>query len=113
MSEALSNVDDKELYELIEKANLADKLVNDPTYKLLREAADRIVERAVTEFALKAEPDNLVEIIKLQTVIRLYKFGLFREVEVLKRESESAYQEAKDRGVFGNFLESIKEKVGL
>ena len=111
MSVTLSEINDKELYDLVEKANLAEKLMADPTWGLLKEASNRIVERAVSEFALKANPDDLVEIIKLQTIIRMYKFGFLKEVEILKQESEFAFQEAKERGVIGNFLSNVKERI--
>ena len=97
----INKLGDKELYDQLQKAGLADRLENDESYQLLKEAAKRITDRAVDEFSLKADPTNLAQIIKLQMVIRLYKHGLFKEIEILKNESELLFQEAKDRGIVG------------
>ena len=109
----LNSIEDKELYELLEKATLAERLENDPAWKMLREAGNRIVDRAVDEFALRSDPKNIEQIINLKTIIKKYKYGIFQEVEMLKRESEFAFEEAKDRGIIGGFMDSVKEKVGL
>ena len=113
MATELSNIDDKELYDLIEKASLAEKLENDPAWKMLREAANRIVDRATTEFALRTNPNDTEAIINLQVIIKKYKYGLFDEVSILKAESDQAFSEAQDRGVIGDFFASVKAKVGL
>lgn len=110
---SLTNIDDKELYDLIEKSNLAEKLESDPAWKMLREAGDRIVERAVTEFALKTNPNDTERIIELQVIIKKYKYGLFDEIRILKQESDVAFHELRDRGMFGEFFDSVKSKVGL
>lgn len=98
---SLEKLDDKEIFDQLHKAGLAEKLVNEEHWKLLKEASDRIVERAVKEFALKADPTNLAHIIQLQTVIRQYKYGFLREIEILKTESELLFDEARDRGLLG------------
>lgn len=105
---------DKALWDSLEKAGLADKLESSPEWKLLKEAADRIVERAIHEFAMKtdvsADPKDLAHIIRIQQVLRMYKYGLFKEVDVLKRESEYLFYEAKERGMLGGAFDEIKEK---
>lgn len=113
MSLELSNIDDKELYDLIEKASLAEKLENDPAWKMLREAGNRIIDRAITEFALRCKPTDIEHIILLQTVIKKYKFGLFDEVRALKVEADQAFIEGKERGVIGDFFDSVKSKIGI
>lgn len=93
-----SVLDDKELLEKIEQAGLAERLVNDPAWGLLQEASKRIIDRAITKFALSTKADDLVSIIELQTIIRKYKLGLFSEIEILRHEGEEAFEEAKNRG---------------
>lgn len=111
MSNNYSEYSDKELFESLSKAGLSDKLENSPEWKMLREAADRIVNRAVNEFALKAKADDLTRITELQAIIRKYKYGLFDEVQLLKVESEFIYQEAKERGIIGNSISKLMEKI--
>ena len=109
----LTNIDDKALYDLIEKSNLAEKLETDPAWKMLREAGDRIVERAVNEFATKTNPNDTERIVELQVIIKKYKYGLFDEIRILKQESDTAFRELQERGTFGDFIDSVRSKVGL
>ena len=108
-----SSLPDKELFDLVEKANLAERLENDPAWKMLKEAADRIVDRAITEFALRTNPNDTERIIELQVIIKKYKYGLFDEVRVLKNDAANAFEEAKDRGAIGDFFASVKAKIGV
>ena len=100
MGSTLQEMDDKELYEQLEQAGLVERLENDPAWGMLREAGNRIVERAVAEFALRCDPTDVKHVTELKTIIKKYKFGLFNEVSVLKSESEQLYQEARNRGIF-------------
>ena len=113
MATNFSDLSDSELYGELEKANLADKLENQPEWAMLKEAAQRIVDRAVSQFALKCEADDIRKIIMLQTIIKKYKFGLFDEIKILKMESNQLFEEAKDRGLVGDWLANVKEKLGL
>ncbi len=90
---------DIEIYELLEKANLAEMIAEQPEWKLLRTASERIIERAIEQFAKHTDPENLVEIIKLQVTIKKYKYGLFEEVEFLRQDAELAFEEAKARDI--------------
>lgn len=96
-----NNLDDKELYDKLEKAELASRLKGSSEWKLLEEAARRIVDRAITEFALKTKADDIVRIIELKTIIKKYKFMLFDELEMLVQEGEYAFEEAKQRDIIG------------
>ena len=105
--------EDKELFESIEKGGFVEKLESDPSWKILREIADKIVEKAVIEFAVKTKPDDVVRIIQLQTIIKKYKFAFFDEIQRYKDDADMAYIEVQERGTFGDFIASVKEKVGL
>ena len=109
--QSFDEMGDKELFENLEKAGLVDKLENDPAWKMLKEAASRIIERAITEFALKTEAKDIEKIIMLQTIIKKYKYGLFDEVKFLKNESDALFQEAKQRGAIGDMFHGIKNKM--
>jgi hypothetical protein len=97
----LDEMEDKDVYDYLHKAGLVEKLTNTEEWKVLKEAGERIVDRALTEFALKTKADDLTRIIELQTTIRKYKFGLFNEVELLKQNSELLFKEARERGLIG------------
>lgn len=90
-------LDDKEIFDKLKKAELAERLLASPEWKLLKEAALRIVDRAISKFALSTKADDLVAIIELQIIIRKYKFGLFEEIDLLAQEGIVAFEEAKDR----------------
>jgi hypothetical protein len=92
------DIDDKELISQLEKAALSERLRNQEEWKLLQEAANRIVDRAVTQFAkMTLNADTIYEAMELQIIIRKYKHGLFKEVDLLAQEGERLFEEAKDR----------------
>lgn len=97
---SLEDLKDAELLEKLEASALSNKLKNEPEWRLLQTAADRIVDRAVNKFAvMKVCPDNLCEVIELQVIIRKYKMGLFKEVEQLAQEGDIVVGELKERGI--------------
>ena len=95
--EVLNSLDNRELYERLERSGLADKLDHDPAWRLVKEAADRIVEAAIKEI-VNTPPNEMVRIAELQQVIKKYKYALFSEIEMLKQEGELAFNELKERG---------------
>lgn len=109
MDNEYSTLDDKELFEQLNKAGLIDKLATSPEWKMLTEAANRIVDRAIKEFACNVKATDTLRIIELQTIIRKYRYGLIEEVNILKNESEFIYQTAKDRGLIGDILDKTKD----
>lgn len=112
MSEILRDMDDRELYETLEKAGLVEKLRSDPAWKMLQEAATRIAERAVMEFALKTDPTDTKKIIMLQTILKKYKVGgLFDEIKMLESESNAIFNEAKQRGLIGGLFHEVMERI--
>lgn len=103
MEKRTSVADDRELFEKLEQAGLADRLMADPAWGLLRKAADRIVEKALKQFVLNTKPTEIEKIIEFQLLVRKYKYGkLFAEIEELRQEGELAYEEAKERGILGS-----------
>jgi hypothetical protein len=109
MGLTLQDLDDKQLYDELHKAGLAEKLANDPAWGLFKEASDRIVERAVAEFALKTDLTDVEKVMRLQMTIRMYRFGFLRELEMLKEESNSIYREAQERGIIGRVADWFKQ----
>lgn len=93
---AFENLSDKELYDKIHQAGLAERLVNSEEWQLVQKAADRIVERAVRTL-VNTPATNLAAVIELQQVIKKYKYGLFAEVEMLRKEGELVFDELQER----------------
>lgn len=109
MGVSVHELDDKELYDNLEKAGLVDKLMSDPAWGMLQEAADRIVNRAIVEFALRTDPTDIKKVVALQVIIKKYRVGgLFEEIKTLKSESEAIYEEARQRGLLGRLWDKVE-----
>lgn len=94
-----NTLDDKELFDKLQKAELSTRLINSDEWKLLKEAADRIIDRTLERFAFSIKADDMVGIIETQILLRKYKYGLFTEVSQLAQEGELYFNELRDRGV--------------
>lgn len=99
MESEYSLLADKDLYDLLQKATLADRLTMSSEWKLLKEASERIVERAIYKLVFKIDTSNIKEVENIRATIEKYKYGLFAEIETLKDEAEVSYHEASARGL--------------
>lgn len=98
-------LDDAQLCEALRQTDLAELLKTSDEWKLLQEAARRIVDRAVDQFAL-TDVTNTEKIMELKIIIRKYKYALFAEVDQLAQEGELLFEEAKDRELIKRELAS-------
>ena len=96
-----NTLDDKALFDKLQQAELANRLLNSPEWGLVKEAAERIIDRALAKFALNMKADDLLGIMETQMLLRKYKYGLFSEVEQLAQEGELYYLELKGRDLIG------------
>lgn len=94
-----NSLDDKALFDKLQQAELASRLLNSQEWRLVKEAANRIIERALAKFALNMKADDLLGVMETQMLLRKYKYGLFSEVEQLAQEGELYYLELKDRNL--------------
>lgn len=94
------DLDDKELLQKMDKSALADKLKNDEAFQLLREAGNRIAERAIADFVFKVPLDDLQGLASLKAIIRKYKYELFAEIEAIAMEGDILFEEIKGRDLF-------------
>lgn len=94
-----SNLDDKELVKKMDKSSLAEKLKNDEAFQLLREAGNRIAERAISDFVFKVPLDDIQAIATVKAIIRKYKYELFAEIETMAMEGDILFEEIKDRNL--------------
>jgi len=72
--------------------------MNEEHWSLLQEASERIVDKAIAEFAIKTDPENWSKIIQLQVIIKKYKYGLFSEIEQIAQEGRLVFDEVRERG---------------
>ena len=109
--EEYNDLASEELFKRIYDADLAEKLESSEEWRLVKEAADRIVEASIKKFALdvKVGKDSLEDILELQLIIRKYKYGLFKEFEMLANEREFLRDEAKERGILGKVANIFKK----
>lgn len=96
-----NTLDDKALFDKLQQAELANRLLNSPEWGLVKEAAERIIDRALAKFALNMKADDLLGVMETQMLLRKYKYGLFSEVEQLAQEGELYYLELKGRDLIG------------
>ena len=103
----LDHLTDAEISAGLKKAGLAERLVNDEHWKLLKEGADRVVEAKLEEFAYKADPTDVAAVVEMQTILKMYKFGLFDNIISMSNQEEEFFEEVEDRGllskIFPNF----------
>jgi len=93
-----SQLDNEALYRLIDKAAISDRLKNSSEWKLVQEAADRIVERALSELCMRTRLDDIEKVRDLVCTIKKYKYqGIFSEIEWLSKEGEHLFEEMKYR----------------
>lgn len=94
-----SGLDDKELVKKMDKSGLAEKLKGDEAFQLLREAGNRIAERAISDFVFKVPLDDIQAIATVKAIIRKYKYELFAEIETMATEGDMLFEEIKDRNL--------------
>jgi hypothetical protein len=93
----VSEMEDKELYDMIDEAGLAENFLNSPFGKLMKEAANRIAERVDREFAMNADPTDIAKMWELKMTLKKYKFQLFDEIYWLAQDGRDAYDELTAR----------------
>lgn len=99
-----SEVDDSVLFEKIQKADFAERIKTQDEWKLFDEMCKRVIDNAVDEFAIKTDPTDIAKIVKLQTIIKLYKHMFLNELNQLITEGRLVFDEIKDRGELESIL---------
>lgn len=92
-----SILDNQELVKKMDKSGLAEKLISDEAFQLLKEAGKRIAERAIADFVYKVPLDDIQGLASIRAVIRKYKYDLFTEIESIAREGDHLFEELKER----------------
>lgn len=92
-------LDNKELFEKLHAAEIAELLKSDDRWALLEEARTRIVERAILKFVTDPDHSDIAKTIEFKIIIKKYKYGLFSEVEQLAKEGDILFDALQDRGV--------------
>lgn len=92
-------LDNKELFDRLHSAEIAELLRSDPKWALLEEARKRIVDRAIFKFVTDQDHTNVAKTIEFKIIIKKYLYGLFSEVEQMAKEGDILFDELQDRGV--------------
>ena len=90
-------LDDKELMERMDKAVLADRLLNDPIFKLIDEVRKRAIERWTDYFALKIDPKNITDVAMVKAILQIWKYDFFKVLDIMKQDGEAVFEELKYR----------------
>lgn len=93
-----SLLDDKTLHDRLEKGVLAAEFLGSPHGKVLAEACRRIVDAEIKKFAFNTDVTDVAQIVRHQEILKMYGFRLFDELRAMVKDSEFAFDEAKDRG---------------
>jgi len=94
----MSEMENKELWDKLNNAQLIDKLKNQKEFQILKKIARRIVDRAVNTFALQTRASETEAVIELQVIIKKWKFELFAEIEQMQREGKQAFDMLNEDG---------------
>ena len=93
-----SRLDDKHLFDEMEKAALAERLTTSPEWQLLDEVRKRAIDRWIDYFIFKMDSNNVADIEKVRSMISIWKYDLFKSLDILKQEGEMAFQELNFAG---------------
>ena len=93
-----SRLDDKHLFEEMEKAALAERLTTSPEWQLLDEVRKRAIDRWIDYFIFKMDSNDVADIEKVRSMISIWKYDLFKSLDILKQEGEIAFQELNFAG---------------
>lgn len=92
--------DDVLIIEKLEDARRAYKLVTSKEFStVFKTIAESIVERAISEFCTKIDPNKIEDVVRIRETIKFYKYGLFDEIQTLIQVGEIALEEAQERGL--------------
>jgi len=110
--ENLADLDDKELYEIVQTANDAMKLLEGDNGKIFKKAAKIIEEKAIYAFANNIKATDSLAVMEQQVILRKYKYGLFSEVQDLAEIGIEAQKEldGRIRKIYGNQTESDNDQ---
>jgi len=91
-------LDDRELFEKLEKAALAEKLTTSADWKLLVEVMKRAADRWTEYFVTKVDSRNISDVEMVRAMIRVYRGDFLKGLEILRQEGEIVFEELKYRG---------------
>jgi hypothetical protein len=93
----IRELEDKDLYDLIEQGDLAGNFLKSRIGVIFIEACKRIAERIDRQIAFNCNPSDTSKVSELQTKLRFYKYEVFNMFDVLKEDGEKANQELDER----------------
>lgn len=94
----LNELKDNELSDKLSNAEFIERFIESDGWKLIDEACKRVVKKAQAELS-NVNAGDMVKIIELQQIIKLYKNVLNGLINSFKAEGLMAFEEAKERGL--------------
>jgi hypothetical protein len=87
--------DDYDRIDKIEQGVMINNFIHSPEWELIQGACNRLVDIA-TDNLIKTSANEIVRIVELQCIIKLYKDVLKSLINSYIKEGEIAYKERKD-----------------
>lgn len=91
-------LDDKELFDKMEKAALAERLTTSPEWQLLDEIRKRAIEKWTDYFIFKMDTKNIADVEMVRAMLAVWKYDLFKTLDILKQEGQIAFEELNYSG---------------
>lgn len=91
----MMDIDDQALLERLSKADCATRLKNSDEWKLFEESCRRVAENAKNKLSI-VDPDNKIEIVRLQLKVSIYGDVVNWIIGQLQ-DGHAAFEEAKAR----------------
>lgn len=97
-----NRLDDKELFDKMEKAALAERLTSSPDWQLLDEIRKRAIDKWIDYFILKMDTKNIADVEMVRSMLAVWKYDLFKTLGIVKQEGQIAFEELNYSGKFVN-----------
>lgn len=88
-------ISDKELFDKLQQAGIIEILKNSEEWKVIDEVRKRAIDYWVYHLVFKVKAGDIAEFERIRAIIRVWKYDLFRDLEIIKQEGEAAFEELK------------------
>ena len=90
-----SSISDKELFDKLQQAGVIEGLKNSEEWKIIDEVRRRAIDYWTYHLVFKVKAGDMSEFERIRAIIRVWKYDLFRDLEIIKQEGEMAFEELK------------------
>lgn len=97
MNEDISELEDKDLHDIVEEADFVSKFFEGKMGKILIRACKRTADGVDRQIAYNSDPTDVKQMTLLQTKLRFYKYEIHTLFQSIVAEGEIAQQEIDSR----------------